>query len=217
MASDLDKKLEPPEKTKKSGLFIVFEGQDGSGQSTQVRMLNEYLAKNGYDVLPTKEPTTGPIGKIIRSALQHELSFGAHALQLLFCADRAYHLDDCIEPALKEGKVVITDRYYLSTLAFGMASGADYDLLHKINMKFRTPDVVFLIDVNPSVAVERIGKRGEKYELFEVEQTLSKVRKAYLEVAKAFNTVVVNGESSSEEVHKRIVAALQPYLDALKE
>lgn len=103
----------------KRGIFIVLEGPDGSGQSTQTELLARWFKKNNRRVFVTKEPTNSLIGGIIRSILKKEWQVDMKTLQLLFAADRAYHLRAEIEPFLKKGIDVISDRYILSTLAFG--------------------------------------------------------------------------------------------------
>jgi dTMP kinase len=101
-------------------MFIAFEGLDGSGSSTQSRILAEKLEAKGHKVLLTKEPTKDtPIGGLIREVLQRKLPATPEGLQFLFSADRAEHLKRDIEPALANGKVVITDRYMFSTIAYG--------------------------------------------------------------------------------------------------
>ena len=105
--------------TSEKGILIVIEGLDGAGLSTQAALLAGYLRDKGEAVILTKEPTTSPIGNLIRSALKHEWKPSPLELQLLFAADRENHLEKEIEPALRENKIVISDRYILSSLAFG--------------------------------------------------------------------------------------------------
>ena len=186
-------------------LFIVFEGLDGSGLSTQSELLKSFLTKRGYDVLLTKEQTIGFIGGIIKSILRKEISTSPLALQLLFTADRAHHLHAEIEPALKDGKIVISDRYLFSTLAFG---GLDIDMefLKQINSKFRIPDITFILDVPPEVCLERIGKsRLNHFELFEEKEKFEKIRANYMSLKNSFpNMYVINGNRSIEAVAKDV-------------
>ena len=101
-------------------MFIAFEGLDGAGTTTHSKHLAEKLRENGYEVVLTCEPTADtPTGKRIRDALQHKFQISPKDLQLLFTEDRAAHLKDTIEPALSNGEIVITDRYFFSTLAYG--------------------------------------------------------------------------------------------------
>ena len=181
-------------------LFIVFEGLDGAGNSTQSMLLAEFLKGRGKDVLLTKEPTENPIGKIIRDVLQKKMKTSPVALQILFTADRGHHLHSEIEPALEQGKVVISDRYMFSTMAFG-GLGADMEFLKHINSKFRVPDITFIIDVPPEVAIKRISSRQGDVELFEEAEKLEKTRKNYLKLKDQFpNVHVIDGDRPIEAV-----------------
>jgi dTMP kinase len=113
--------------TSEKGILIVIEGLDGAGLSTQAALLAEHLRDKGGKVILTKEPTTSSIGNLIRSALKQEWKPSPLALQLLFAADRENHLEEEIEPALRENKIVISDRYILSSLVFGSVdNGIDF-------------------------------------------------------------------------------------------
>lgn len=183
------------------GKFIVFEGLDGSGQTTQAKLLARYLRGRGKKVLLTKEPTDIGVGRFIRAVLQKKIQMEPLALQLIFCADRAQHLANVIEPALQVGKWVVCDRYALSTLAYG-SLGAPLDVLKAANKDFRRPDLTILLDVPAEVAVTRIRKgRGGKIELFEQAAMLKKVRRNYLKLRNYFpRTRVVNGDRPINEV-----------------
>jgi len=188
----------------KNGFFIAFEGIDGSGQTTQATLLTDYLTRKGYRVVLTKEPTENKIGQLIRSALRKEWHPNPIALQLLFTADRSQHLIDVIEPALKNEKVVICDRYFLSTIAFGSLD-ADIEYMKKINSMFRQPDITFIINVSPETCMERIQRSRPSTELFEEEKKLRKIREAYLSLKDYLpNTRVIDGEKPIEDVHKEI-------------
>lgn len=186
------------------GKFIVFEGLDGSGLSTQASMLKDYLIKKEKRVVLTKEQTTGMIGGLIKSSLKKEWRTSPLALQLLFAADRAHHLKNDIEPALKENKVVVCDRYIFSTLAFG-SIGVDMKFLKMINSKFRKPDITFIIDTPVQVCLDRIAKSRFSLELFERRKELELVRKNYLSLRKYFPHVfVVKGDKKEKEVFEDI-------------
>ncbi len=183
-----------------TGKFIVFEGLDGSGLSTQSQMLKDYLMKKGKNVVLTKEQTTGMIGGLIKSSLKKEWRTSPLALQLLFAADRAHHLKADIEPAIKENKIVICDRYIFSTLAFG-SIGVDMKFLKLINSKFKKPDITFIIDTPPSVCLNRIAKSRFGLELFERKKELEEVRKNYLSLRRYFpNVFVIKGNRKKEQV-----------------
>ncbi len=186
------------------GLFIAFEGLDGSGLSTQAAKLSEWFTANKYSCVLTKEPTVSLIGGFIKSILRKEWKTDSMTLQLLFCADRSHHLNTEILPALKSGKVVITDRYLFSTLAFGSADPLiDVSVLEKINSQFLQPDITFFIDVPAKVSLERIKTSRFDTELFEREEKLEKTRQAFLELTnKSKNFYRVDGTQSIEDVHE---------------
>ncbi len=185
-------------------LFIVFEGLDGSGSTTQAKILREKLTKENFPVIHTSEPTENRIGKVVREILQKKWKTSPETLQLLFCADRGEHLYSEIEPALQEGKFVISDRYYLSTLAFGKVD-LKLDWLKVLNQKFRKPDLTFLLNVGVGECLRRIEERGAEKELFEKKSYLEKVWENYLEIAKEEeNTFIINGEKSKEKIASEI-------------
>ena len=190
--------------TAKEGCFIVIEGLDGAGLSTQSALLAAYLRTTGNDVLLTKEPTGAPIGKLIKAALNRNPELSLFTLQLLFAADRAEHLKREIEPALEAHKVVISDRYILSSLAFGSVDN-DLEFLLAINARFRRPDLTVIIDTPPRVCLERIERNRENIELFEEAERLEQVRARYLELKNYFeHTVIVKGDRPKDEVAKAI-------------
>ena len=133
------------------GKFIVFEGIDGSGKSTQAGLLFHYLKERKKRVHSTSEPTQYLIGGLIKSWLAKDWQSTPDCLQLLFAADRAYHLDKEIIPLLKKGVTVVCDRYSLSTLAYG-ALELDLDWLITLNQNFIAPDVTFLLNTPPKSA-----------------------------------------------------------------
>jgi dTMP kinase len=187
------------------GKFIVFDSLDGSGNSTQVKLLADYLNKIGKRTHITKEPTSYLIGGLIKSQLAHDWKSSAECLQLLFCADRAYHLEKEIIPLLKKGINVISDRYFFSTMAYGNLEINDLDWLIEINKKFLVPDLTFFLKVSPKVCIERIKKDRFEITLFEKEKTLRKVWKNYEILAKKFKDVfIINGEKPPEEIAKEI-------------
>lgn len=186
------------------GLFIAFEGLDGSGLSTQAAKLNEWFTESKYSCIITKEPTVSLIGGFIKSILRKEWKTDNFTLQLLFCADRSHHLNTEIMPSLKAGKVVITDRYLFSTLAFGSADPLiDIPVLEKISSQFTQPDITFFIDVPAKVSLERIKSSRFETELFEKEEKLEKTRQAFLEMTnKVKNFYRIDGTQSINDVHE---------------
>lgn len=190
-------------------MFIAFEGLDGSGSSTQSRLLTERLQRGGAPCLLTKEPTSDtPIGRMIREVLQHKWGASAEGLQLLFSADRAEHLKNTIEPALQAGQTVITDRYLFSTLAYG---GMDVDMewLKTLNQNFRLPDITFLFKLAPEVCIERIADRGSDFELFEKTDKLSRIWANYEKIAGEYpNIQVIDAGKTIEEIAEEIWLAV---------
>jgi dTMP kinase len=194
------------------GKLIVFEGIDGAGLTTQAELLEKYLKEKKYEVVLTKEPTNNLIGGLIRAALKKEWLTSNRTLQLLFSADRAHHLEKEIIPALENGKIVISDRYFISTIAYGMIE-LEKDWLKALNSKFLLPDAIFIIDVPVEVSIGRIKASRFRFELFEERKKLEKIRKNFLELSKEYkNCFVINGNRSIEEVHKEIVKIVEEKL-----
>lgn len=192
------------------GKFIVFEGLDGSGTSTQAELLFRYLKKQGKKVYLTSEPTHSFIGGLIASQLSGHWQSSTQCLQLLFTADRTYHLEKEITPLLKKGVIVICTRYILSTLAYGNLGVKDEKWLKEINKNFIWPDLTFLINVSPKICVERIKKERFHEELFEKEDKLRKVLKNYLKFAKDFkNVYIIDGKKPIKQVFERIKKILK--------
>ncbi|MCX6822056.1 MAG: dTMP kinase [Candidatus Aenigmarchaeota archaeon] len=201
----------------KRGIFIVLEGPDGSGQSTQTELLARWFKKNNRRVFVTKEPTNSLIGGIIRSILKKEWQVDMKTLQLLFAADRAYHLRAEIEPFLKKGIDVISDRYVLSTLAFGSLE-EDLEWLKKINSKFLEPDLTFILNVPGKVCAERIARSRFSFEIFETADKLEKIRNNYIglkDYQKNIHVIVGDGRKP-EEVHKEIVGIVEKYCKKMR-
>lgn len=188
------------------GKFIVFEGLDGAGQSTQSQLLRDFLMRKGYKVHLTKEPTSNLIGGLIKGQLTNEWKSSQECLQLLFAADRAHHLEKEIIPLLKKKIIVISDRYFFSTIAYGATEIKDWEWLLKINQRFLLPDIIFFLKVSPKVCIARIQKRSPfEITLFEKERILEKVFKNYQKLAKEFpNVYIIPGERSIKEISKEI-------------
>lgn len=187
------------------GLFIDFEGLDGSGAPIQASLLSGILAKEGYRVHLTKEPTNYLIGGLIRGFLTKEWKTTPECQQLLFAADRAQHLERDIIPKIASGKIVITDRYAFSSVAYGSLD-SDPDWIEKINEKFIVPDVVFLIKVRPKVCALRMKDGDYGLELFREEQKLTQVWKTYEKLSKKYkNFYIINGERDETEIIKEII------------
>ena len=203
------------------GKFIVFEGLDGSGSTTQASKLREWLNKIPKELVLgkprahlTKEPTNNIIGGLIRGQLTGDWKTRPECLQLLFAADRFHHLEKEIIPLLKDGVTVITDRYFFSTIAFGATEITDKEWLLEINKPFLLPDLTFIIKVSPRVCLQRIQGDRFSVELFEREEALTKVWQNYEELAKKFDDVyIINGERSIEEIFQEVQSLVRSRLN----
>jgi len=193
------------EKNDYPGEFIVFEGLDGSGQSTQAELLENFLKEKGYDVVKTKEATkTSTVSQEIRDILDKKKKVSPQELQALFAKDREEHLNNFITPNLKGRKIVISDRYFFTSFAFGSID-VELSWLIKINNKFLMPDLTFFIDVRPDICLERIEKRGKATTLFEEKEKFEKVYKNFKKIIEIFPQIkIINGEKSIGEVFEEI-------------
>lgn len=193
----------------RKGKFIVFEGIDGAGSTTQIELLYKYLINKKILVAETCEPTTGTIGRLIRDVLQKKIKVSAKSLQLLFCADRADHLENEIIPSINAGKIILSDRYFFSTIAYGVL-GLDWDWLKSLNKSFLLANATFVLNVPAKVATSRINKRSDKVELFEKEKVLEKVAKNYLRLAREYkNTYVLDGTNARLKIHEKVLEILR--------
>ena len=187
------------------GLFIVFEGIDGTGKSTQVHLLAEKLRQLGYAVVATREPTNGSYGKKIRELFLDRTSVSQDEELALFIADRAEHVQEVITPALSDGCVVISDRYYLSTVAYQGANGMDPDMLLKKNEDFPVPDLAIILEIEPAHGIRRIqNQRNEHPNTFEEEANLQKVAKIFATMPQNFIRRI-KGSGSIEDVHRQVL------------
>jgi len=184
-------------KNQYEGKFIVFEGLDGSGKSTQAELLGKRLKEKLIKVHKTLEPTQYLIGGLIRSFLANDWKSSPDCLQLLFAADRAYHLEKEIFPVLKKKINVVCDRYFFSSLAYG-ALGCDLDWLVKTNDNFLLPDLTIILKSDPRICIERMAKERFSVELFEKVGKLEKVWENYQKIVKRFASVadirVIDGD-----------------------
>jgi len=185
------------------GLFIVFEGVDGGGKSTQMKMLSDFFKGKGYEVEQHMEPTQETIGTVLWDYMNSKnRSFKPETEALLFAADRIEHGKN-IRKALEERKIVISDRYKHSSLAYQGAAGADVDWMQSLNKHALVPDLVILLDIDPEKSLGRVSDREKT--VFEENEYLKKVRAEYLRYAELGELVVVNAVQSIEEVHADIL------------
>ena len=196
-----------------AGFFVVFEGGEGAGKTTQMEALVGWLKSQGVDAVTTHEPGGTEIGNRIRAILLDTKSttMDPHTEALLYAADRAQHVAEVIRPALEAGKVVVSDRYIDSSLAYqGIARGLGLDQIYRIS-EWATggvvPDLVFFLSVDPREGLERAGDQPDRIEQ-EGDHFHSKVRDAYLELAQKFPSrfVVLDGGKDKEQVHRSVIS-----------
>lgn len=201
--------------------FIAIEGLDGSGGTTQARLLADWLEAGGGRVCRTHEPSSGPAGRFIRAALEPGSDAGVlgdNVLPYLFAADRRDHLDREIVPALGRGEHVVTDRYYHSSLAYQSLS-VGLHLVAELNRDFRAPDLTVFLDLSPEACLERIHARGAPIERFEALDRLRQIHDAYEAVlvhCRSHGEKIerVSALGSIEDVHARVLRAVRGHLDA---
>ncbi len=169
------------------GRFIVLEGIDGAGKTTQADRLQAYLEGQGRQVVRTAEPTGYPTGVALRAALGGKVKKSETEMAALFVLDRIahnLHPTEGIEVLLAQGKDIICDRYYYSTLAY-QGHSTDYAWCKSMNLScpdIRRPDLCIYLDLTPEQSLERIRKGREQVEIYENEETLTRVRNAFLKV-----------------------------------
>ncbi len=202
-------------------IFIAMEGLDGSGGTTQTKLLAQWLRDRGQaEVHTTTEPSAGPVGRFIRDALNpaHEASaIGDAVLPFLFAGDRRDHLDREVIPALQRGAAVITDRYYHSSLAY-QSLAVGLPAVAALNERFRAPDITLFLDLEPEISLARIEARGEALERFEALDKLRQIQEAYHAVlvhcrTRGEHIVRIDADASVDAVHAAIVSAVEGVLD----
>lgn len=203
--------------------FIVVEGLDGTGKTTQIKILAEYIKNKGREVEITAEPTSHPTGKLIRRILSGEVKSTPWALASLFLSDRIIHNtspEDGIEKMLSEGKTVISDRYYYSTFSY---QGHETDLDWAMDMHFscpeiRRPDLVLFLTMSPEKCIERIkaNRPDEAIEIYENTESLTKISRQFDAVFELLkekeNIVYIDADGTVEEVSARLFAAYEKNL-----
>lgn len=186
------------------GLFIVIEGIDGTGKSTQVRRLGEWFESQGREVVLSREPTDGPWGRKLRESAATGRLSPQDELQY-FLNDRRQHVEGKIAPALKAGKVVILDRYYFSTMAYQGARGFDPAEIRRMNEEFApVPDLLLILDLDVDTAHQRIGHRGDSTNEFEKKESLQKCREIFLTLKDEPFVRVVDSAGSLDDVSASI-------------
>ena len=194
------------------GLLIAFEGIDGTGKSTQLRLLAEYLRTKGFEVIETCEPTNGPYGQQIRKLYRNRRAVDLDEELQLFVDDRKEHVEQVIAPALARGAVVLTDRYYFSSAAYQGAAGGDVAAIFAANRFAPEPDLVLLMALDPAKALERIWRhREEPPNDFEQLDQLKRVSDLFASFAHSFITTI-DADQTVAEVQVDVRSAVDDLL-----
>jgi len=201
------------------GLWVTFEGGDGSGKTTQAELLREWLEAEGRSVVRTREPGGTEVGATIREiVLHHRGDLGTRAEALLFAADRSHHIDTLVRPALERGEVVIQDRYLDSSVAYqGAARALGADEVRELSLWATggaLPDVTVLLDLDPAVARRRLDADDKPFDRLEAEKAEfhTRVRDAFLALAAAEpeRFLVIDATLPREEIQNRIRERIRP-------
>ncbi|MDP2638320.1 MAG: dTMP kinase [Candidatus Levybacteria bacterium] len=213
---DIDLKRNPYK-----GIYIALEGIDGSGKTTQAQRLKEYFESKGRKVIATREPRKeGFIGDIVQAVLQGKTKIPSTALQYLFSTERVIHHEELVLPALKAGKIVITDRCFWSAIVYGildrMKSKNDYKMddvllvsqsILSMYNQFIVPDFTFYLQISLKTAMSRISNKDDIKEIYEDKEKLKKVIIGYDWLAKKFDNEItmINGEQDVKNVTKEMI------------
>lgn len=192
------------------GIFVVFEGLDGSGKGAIIKEVEKFLLSKGFPeekILLTAEPTRGLYGRKVRELLKSSVDPDVNAKQFLdlYVADRKEHIEKEILPALEDGKIILCDRYKYSTFVYQSLQGIAASVIEGLHKGMPVPDIVFVLDVPVNAALERINSdtKREHLESFEKTGFLEKVRKGFLNIRKIFpreNIIVVDASGALNEV-----------------
>lgn len=204
------------------GLFIVFEGIDGAGKSTQARLLAEALEREGRRVYITAEPTPLPSGRALREVLGGKVKKTPCEIAIMFAEDRVAHNKDGeigIEKLLAEGVCIICDRYYYSSLAY-QGSQCDYEWVRSLNTRcpeIRHPDLCVFLDLTPEESMKRImSANRDGTEIYETEEILAKVRNTFMKViddmSKEDKIAVIDASRDIDTIASDILAAVKSVL-----
>ena len=202
------------------GIFISFEGPDGSGKSTQVKLLAEYCKNKGIDVVLTREPGGTPISENIRNLILDPKNgeMSAQTEALLYAASRAQHVEQLIKPALATGKVVLCDRFMDSSIAYqgyGRGLGDDVRKINEFAIDGVQPDLTFFLDIAPEEGMRRVKSNGY-LDRMEQESILfhNKVYQGYLALCEIYKNrfVRLDATKAASEIHKDIVENLEKYV-----
>ncbi len=201
-------------------LFIVLEGIDKAGKTTQAELLKGYLINQGYSAIISSEPTEGVIGQLIRKAMQNQVFVMKNKAKFdeqmayLFAADRHYHLYNEVDGVYKliqqDHSHVIATRYYFSSLAYNTNNQEEFNFVYGLNKRFPNPDLVVYLDISLDTALSRLENALYK-EVYETQEKLQQVKDNYQQIFQAYNgqILTIDGKEKIEEIHKTITDYLE--------
>jgi dTMP kinase len=192
-----------------SPLFVCIEGLDGSGKSTLMDALSRLLEERETDFIITSEPTDGPIGSTIKKYLSRadrtrDVAYEA----LMFAADRLWHISNVVKPALDQGKLVITDRYKYSSMAYQSRAGKMMEWVEEINRFAPDPDLTIFLDVDPEACMRRLEKSGRAASVMENLETQWEIYGNYRRLEERGRLVRVDGERDTDEVAEDVLTMI---------
>lgn len=206
----------------KTGKFIVVEGIDGSGKSTQIKNIEKYFTGKGQQVYATFEPTDGPVGSLIRQMLEGKVPVDQRTIASLFAADRTDHLCNSkngIAKMVEKGTIVLCDRYYFSSYAYH-AQYIDMDwVIHanSLNAQILRPALTIFLDVRPETCFDRIKKNRDRFDMYEKMDIMKKVRENYFiafdRLKEEEKVVVVDANKDLEDVENQVLEVIREHLN----
>ncbi len=201
-------------------LFIVLEGIDKAGKTTQADLLKRYLINQGNSAVISSEPTEGVIGKLIRKAMQNQVFVMKEKAKFdeqmayLFAADRHYHLYNEVDGIYKliqqDNSHVIATRYYFSSLAYNTNNKEEFDFVYGLNKRFPNPDLVIYLDISLDIALHRLANVPYK-EVYETQEKLQQVKDNYQQIFQSYQGKIlkIDAKDSIEQIHQRITDYLE--------
>lgn len=203
----------------KHGLFITFEGADGCGKTTQIKFFTEYLQKNGYEVVLTREPGSKGLGENIRKILlDYDGEVSPVCESFLFLADRAQNVDIIVKKNIEKGKIVISDRHIDSTVAYqGYGRKLDLEKIKELNNIATSglkPDLTFVFDIDIETSMQRVGKTKDRMEA-SGKEFFERVQNGYLEIAKnePNRVKVINANDTVENINKQVISLFEDLIN----